>query len=52
MEVGRGIEEDIWKAERSFHDRTSPDNTRPGQENASGSRYIRLCNGGSIVDKI
>jgi len=52
VEVKKGTRGGIWKAERGIHNGASLGNTRPGQRNISRSRYIKLCNRGSVVDKV
>ena len=48
----KGIGEGVQKIKRDIHNKASLGNTRPGQRNASKSRYIRLCNRRSVIDKV
>jgi len=52
VKIGEGIGGGIQKIERGIHNRASLGNTRPRQRNASRSRYARLHNRGSVVDKV
>jgi len=52
MEVGKRTEGGVLGYKESVYIRTSISNTRPGQGNASGSRCVRLCNGGSTISKM
>ena len=52
MEVEKRTEGGVLGYKESVYIRTSISNTRPGQGNASGSRCVRLCNGGSTISKM
>jgi len=50
--MGKGTRGSIQEVERGIYNRASLGNTRPGQRNESKSKYVRLCNRGSVVDKV
>ena len=52
MEIRKGTRGGIQKAERGIYNRAGLGNTRLKQRNASRSRYIGLCNKGSVVNKV
>jgi len=50
--MGEGTGESIQKTKKGIYNRTSVGGTRPGQEDVSRSRCIRLYDKRSAIDKI
>ena len=51
MEIGKGARGGIQKIKNGVHHRTCFSYPRHRQENESEGRHIRLCDGGSIINK-
>ena len=52
VELNRKAGEDIWEVEREIHKGTSIRSARSRQKNEDGSKYVRLCNGRSIINGV